>query len=138
MFAHTAYAVAPDGTPLGLLHAQFWARRPEEFGTAQQRRARPPEEKESHKWRLGLAGVEAVLPPEQAVLLVQDRESDVFDFLAAPRRSQTELLVRAAHPRNVVVPAATEGVEGTVGAETGEVRSSLFVAAAACPANQAS
>jgi hypothetical protein len=124
-FAHTAYAVAPDGTPLGLLHAQFWARDPAEYGKSQNRRQRLPEEKESRKWRLGLEGVERALPPAQAVLLVQDRESDVFDFMAAPRRPNTHLLLRAGQPRAVEVPGAVTGVPGE--------RGTLFAVAAASP-----
>jgi hypothetical protein len=126
LFAHSAYAVAPDGTPLGLLHLRCWARDPAEYGKTRARRQKRPEEKESHKWRLGLEGVERALPADQAVLLVQDREADVFDFLAAPRRPNTHLLIRASQARAVVVPAEAENASA-------EPRGTLFVLAASGP-----
>jgi hypothetical protein len=109
LFAHTVWAVSPEGLPLGTLHVQMWVRDAQEAGSRHQRRQRKPEEKESHKWREGLAGMEAALPPDQVVLLIQDREGDVFDFLAAPRRTHTHLLIRASHPRAVKVAAAEGG-----------------------------
>ena len=69
--------------------------------------------------------MEAALDPEQRVLLIQDREGDVFDFLAAPRRPATDLLVRAAQPRNVTIP----GTEPAAG----EPPAQLFAVAAAAP-----
>ncbi|HTE17622.1 MAG TPA: IS4 family transposase, partial [Armatimonadota bacterium] len=53
------------------------------------------------KWLDGLQGIEAALPPEQSVLVLADREADVFDYLAAERRPSTHLLVRAQSPRRV-------------------------------------
>jgi hypothetical protein len=106
LFAHTVWATSPEGLPLGTLHVQMWVRDAAEAGARHQRRQRVPEEKESHKWREGLAGIEAALAPDQAVLVIQDREGDVFDFLAAPRRDKTHLLIRASQPRAVQVAAA--------------------------------
>jgi hypothetical protein len=126
LFAHTVWAVSPEGLPLGTLHVQMWVRDAAEAGSRHQRRQRTPDEKESHKWRTGLAGMEAALPPDQAVLLIQDREGDVFDFLAAPRRANTHLLIRANQPRAVTVTAP----DGTGASE----RSTLFAAVAGAPA----
>jgi transposase Tn5 family protein/transposase-like protein len=125
-FAHTVWAQSPEGLPLGTLHAQMWVREAAEAGSRHQRRQRSPDEKESHKWRTGLEGMEAALPPYQKVLLIQDREGDVYDFLAAPRRANTFLLIRANQPRAVTV-SALDG-SGTV------QRSTLFEAVAAVPA----
>jgi hypothetical protein len=123
MFAHTVWAMSPEGLPLGTLHVQMWVRDAAEAGSRHQRRQRTPDEKESHKWRTGLEGMEAALPADQPVLLIQDREGDVFDFLAAPRRANTHLLIRASQPRAVTV--ASEDGSGT------PQRSSLFEAVAA-------
>lgn len=125
LFAHTAWAVSPDGLPLGTLHVQMWVRDLLDAGSRHRRRQRVPAEKESHKWREGLAGIEAALPPNQAVLVIQDREGDVFDFLAAPRRAQTHLLIRASQPRAVRV-AAADGAGKLA-------RSTLFAAVGAAP-----
>lgn len=125
LFAHTVWAVSPEGLPLGTLHVQMWVRDPEEAGSRHQRRKRMPDEKESHKWREGLTGTEAALAPDQAVLVIQDREGDVFDFLSAPRRAKTHLLIRASQPRAVTVAAPDGGGKPK--------RSTLFEAVEAAP-----
>jgi hypothetical protein len=49
--------------------------------------------------------VEAVLPEELPVILVQDRGADLFGFLAQTRRPNTHFVVRAYQPRRVQVLA---------------------------------
>src|SRR6266849_10140750 len=122
---HSVLAVTPEGLPLGLLHLAVWARDPEQPGKKHARKQRPTREKESQKWLDGLAGTEAVLPPEQPVLVVADREADVFAYLAAARRPNTDLLVRACQPRLVTV--ARPGAAG------GGERDSLLVVAKSGP-----
>lgn len=123
LFAHSVLAITPTGLPLGLLHVQLWARAPAAHGKTRSRRSRLPEEKESAKWRQAMASSEQRLAPQQEVLLIQDREADVFDFLAAPRRPTTHLLLRASQARRVLVPQP----EGEPQQQT------LFEAAAAAP-----
>ena len=124
LFGHAALALTPDGEPLGLLHRDLWAQEPEAVGRTQTRRQRNTQEKESQKWADGLTGVEKRLPSAPEVLLIQDREGDVFALLATPRRPGLHLLLRAAQARKVRVPA----VEGTP-----ETEGALFAAAAAAP-----
>jgi len=124
LFAHSALAMTATGLPLGLLHLEIWARDPAALGKREQRMQRATEAKESQKWLTGLAAIEAALPPEQPVLVIQDREADLYDLLAAPRRERTHLLIRACQPR--VVAGAT-GQPGTVRSQT------LFAAVAAAP-----
>ena len=111
LLAHSVLAVAPDGVPLGVLHLDIWSRdaiRPvgeREAGeepNKRTRRKRDTSEKESGKWLRGLRAVQQALPPSQTVLMVQDREADVFDLFAEPRRSRTHLLVRMAQGRRRV------------------------------------
>jgi hypothetical protein len=111
LMGHTVLAVTPQQLPLGILHLALWARDPATHGQRHARRKRPTAAKESQKWIEGLQATEAVLPPDQPVVLVADREADVFAYLAAPRRANTHLLVRACRPRTVVVdrPAAEGG-----------------------------
>jgi hypothetical protein len=137
-FAHTALALTPDGLPLGLLSAHFWTRDLAELGKAATRRSREPAEKESRKWRDALRDVEQTLPPSQPLLLIQDREADIFDFLAAPRRPTTDLLVRASQPRRVQVPALAEtpsrtSEERPAPGETEPTHGTLFDLAATAP-----
>jgi Transposase Tn5 dimerisation domain/Transposase DNA-binding len=125
LLLHSALAFAPDGLPLGLLHLQFWARPPKLRGQKHQRRERSTSQKESRKWIDTLQAVEAKLPPSQPVLLIQDREADVFDFLAWPRRPQTHLLVRATQPRRVLLPASS--------ADEGDPQGTLLQVASEAP-----
>lgn len=101
LLSHSALALSPAGTPLGLLHLALWARARETHGQRQARRRRVTEEKESQKWLAGLRAVEAALPPEQEAVVIQDREGDVFALLAEARRPRLHLLLRAAQNRKV-------------------------------------
>jgi hypothetical protein len=113
LFGHAALALTPAGVPLGLLHVDLWCRDPAAHGQTHTRRHRVTATKESAKWSTALAAVEAAVPASPAgpmLLLLQDREGDVFDFLAAPRRPDTHLLIRAAQARKVRLP--TEATPG--------------------------
>jgi hypothetical protein len=109
LLCHSVLAVTPEGLPLGLLHVALWARNPETPGQKHGRRRRLTGEKESQKWIEGLRGVEVALPPDQPVLVVGDREADVFAYLAAPRHPTTQLLIRACQPRAVPVTPGSRG-----------------------------
>jgi hypothetical protein len=89
------------GEPLGLLSQEVWARGPAELGKKKTRRARPPQEKESWRWRTGFEEVERRIPPGQEVIGIADRESDIYFVLAMPRRENMHLLIRSAHNRSV-------------------------------------
>jgi hypothetical protein len=101
LLLHSVLLVNPAGVPLGLLGLKLWTRDREKLGQSEQRKHRPAEEKESHKWREGLACAEAALPPETRLVLVSDAEGDVLAYLTAPRREGTDLLLRAAQDRVV-------------------------------------
>jgi hypothetical protein len=101
LLSHSALALSPAGTPLGVLHLSLWAREQEAYGQRHGRRRRVVAEKESHKWLSGLRAVEAALPATQEVVVIQDREGDVFALLAEPRGPRTHLLLRAAQNRKV-------------------------------------
>lgn len=110
---HSVMALTPEGLPLGLLHQEHIVRPPAPVASTvkpskQQRqkehdiaRKRAFADKESFKWLGALQGVEKALPADQPVLLIQDREADIFEFVSAPRRANTHLLIRAAQPRRV-------------------------------------
>lgn len=89
------------GEPLGLIAQEIWARDPDELGKKSTRRTRPPQEKESWRWRTGFEEVEQRLPPEQEVIGIADRESDIYFVLAMPRRAGMHLLIRSAHNRSL-------------------------------------
>ena len=103
LVAHSVLAVSTQGQPLGMLHLDIWARDPQSPPSRDERRKRLSDEKESRKWADGLTSAQSRLPASQRALVVCDREADVFSFLAAPRRKNIDLLVRASHPRSVEI-----------------------------------
>ena len=102
---HSTLAFNPQGTPLGFLDVQCWARDPEEFGKKPRRWRVPIEEKERVKWLKSLRAVAAVQArcPGTTLVSVGDREADLYalfaEALAHP--DGPKLLVRAAHNRHL-------------------------------------
>jgi hypothetical protein len=99
---HSVLGVSPGRSVFGLLGMDVWTRDPADYGSGAKRRKRLIADKESRKWLDGLAKAESALPESQPLLLVGDRESDVFALFAAPRRATTDLLVRANQNRALV------------------------------------
>ena len=104
LLAHGVLAMHPCGTPLGVVGLSLWTRNREEQGQKKvHRNHRTISDKESQKWLQGLQYAEDAFDADQPLLLLQDREADIFALLAAPRRMTTNLLIRASKPRNVEV-----------------------------------
>jgi hypothetical protein len=101
LLVHSALALTEEGEPLGLVHQQSWVRDPEEVGKTGARRARPWQEKESYKWQRTVEAVVSHQGPGQRVIIIGDRESDVYGLLASPRPAGVELLVRSAQNRKL-------------------------------------
>jgi hypothetical protein len=118
---HDTLALTSNGLPLGLLDVQSWARDDEQFGSKNERKNRPIEEKESNKWLMSYEAVAQAqrLLPNVTLVNTGDREGDVFELfaLAASRQDHPELLVRAEHDRWVELAGRRkklwEAVEGT-------------------------
>ena len=102
LLLHSLLAISPHGVPLGLLHQHIWRRPLEEMGKRRQRNSKPVDQKESRRWLDGLAAAEAALPEHPQVVVVGDRESDLYDLFSMPRRPQTDLLVRVRDQRRRV------------------------------------
>jgi hypothetical protein len=98
---HSVLAVSEAGVPLGLVHQAVWARDPEQVGKRHQRRQRETKDKESQRWLTALQASEAAVPEARTVVTVADREADIYDLFALPRRLGSELLIRAEHNRRV-------------------------------------
>ena len=114
VFVHTTLAVTPDGTPLGVLDQQLWARDSETPGKRQQRAALPIEAKESAKWlRSVRRSLERVSGGCQ-VVTVADREADVYEVFALATELACAWLIRARHDRRL--SGAAGSVEQTVAA----------------------
>ena len=98
---HSVFCVSPSSVPLGLLHQQVWARDYNNIGKKHTRHKKETKEKESQRWLEGLSKTEEAIPKNVRVITVADREADIYDFLAMPRRGNSELLIRAYQNRSV-------------------------------------
>jgi hypothetical protein len=97
---HNLLALSETGVPLGLLGQEYWSRE-----------SRHPYqgEKESEKWGKGLQLVNRELGGTgKKVILMQDREADIFAFFQAERTAGVELLVRVHEPRKMEVQHSGE------------------------------
>jgi hypothetical protein len=92
---HNVLACDGQGLPLGLLYQLNWTR-----GGLNDL------ENESQKWHLGLQAVSKLLGnTAKKVVLVQDREADIFEFFRAQRAPNVDLVVRVHQPRKLEVAA---------------------------------
>jgi len=99
LLVHSGLAVTPQGLPLGVVYQEVWAR--EEERKRHTRRKRLVEEKESFRWLQTVDAVESLLPQNLEIWIAGDREADMFELFAMPRRAGLDLVVRAAHDRKV-------------------------------------
>ena len=103
LLLHDTMAFSLEGTPLGLLDVQCWARDASEFGKHHQREHRPIEEKESFKWLKSFQQVAEAQRqcPNTMLVSVGDREADIYELfeLALKDRGGPKLLVRAEYDR---------------------------------------
>jgi hypothetical protein len=110
-FLHLLHAFTPDGTPLGTVAATAWVR---EEGpslrrslTPAERRTRPLEEKESHRWIVALRQAQQVARehPQTSVVCVADSEADIYELLmeGTSEAGSAEWIVRACQDRNLEV-----------------------------------
>ena len=106
LMLHGTLAVNTEGTPLGLLSAQCWARDPAEFGKKAKRHQLPIEKKESNKWLTSFKAVTATAAacPDTTVVSVGDREADIYELFALAEETPNAplLLVRARHDRKLL------------------------------------
>jgi hypothetical protein len=100
---HDTMAFNREGTPLGLLNVQCWARDEKDFGKRERRHKVAIEQKESYKW---LASFQRICEaqkqcPASILVSVADREADIYEFfeLALSDESKPKLLVRAEQDR---------------------------------------
>jgi hypothetical protein len=101
LFVHSAMAVSAEGVPLGLLHQQDWARDPAQVGHKHRRKELPLADKESGRWLHTVQAVQAAVPDDKLLIQIADRESDIYEVLAAPRRARSHVLIRAYRERRL-------------------------------------
>lgn len=107
VYIHSGLAVSTSGVPLGIVQQQSWTRDPDRAPIRQTRAQRATAHKESQRWLTGLALGEEAIPAEIAVVMVADREADIYDLFVQERRAGSDWLIRATQDRRVV--AADDG-----------------------------
>ncbi len=113
-FAHILQAFTTDGTPLGAVWVDLWARQDDTATAAekkQRRREAGIEEKESFRWLEGLRQSRAVAQEVPAVrcVCIGDSEADIYELFAEPRGEQpVHWLIRSCHANRVLQPSDTE------------------------------
>lgn len=101
LHVHSALCVSPDGVPLGLLHQHVWSRDPKKPGRVPPDRHRLIIEKESQRWLDGLTVTQSLIPADIGIVMVSDREGDIYELFSTPRRPGSDFLIRASHNRQV-------------------------------------
>jgi len=103
LLVHDTLAFNLQGTPLGLLDVQCWARDFNDIGKKKRRHRLPIEQKESHKWLVSFTKlIEAQKRcPDTTLVSVGDREADIYELfaLALKQPDGPKVLVRAMHNR---------------------------------------
>jgi hypothetical protein len=98
---HSVLCVSSEGVPLGVLHQKVWAREKNRRTSKHADRKRAIEQKESHRWLESMELTQQWIPQDKKVVTVADREADIYELFALPRREGSEFLIRACQPRGV-------------------------------------
>jgi hypothetical protein len=103
LITHTAIAINTDGVPLGVIDQKTWARKSQgdikKFGEYKNYK-RPIEEKESYRWIETLKNAKARMP-DKDIVIVGDRESDIYEFFQEALLENTNFVVRSCYSRTI-------------------------------------
>jgi hypothetical protein len=99
---HVSLAVTSAREPLGVLHAETWARTGPTCRDLNRRHIRANPKRESLRWGRAVQTCEAELGETGRALHVMDREGDNFDLLAELQAAQACYVIRSAHNRALV------------------------------------
>ncbi len=104
MLVHTTLALTLERLPLGIIEQQSWTR--PHYGSAEKRRKKSIDNKESQKWLHSLSATEELQKqnPQTLLINVADRESDVYELFLQASSCRSKLLIRAAWDRRVDHP----------------------------------
>ena len=100
IFLHSCLAVSELGVPLGIVGHRMWVRPQEKKNSKKTHKTRPLEDKESVRWIDVTREVADNIPTTTRVVMVGDRESDIFDLIVLEREGY-DFLIRAAWNRCV-------------------------------------
>jgi hypothetical protein len=109
---HSALAATLDGIPLGLVYQSVWARKA--APKVRKARKRPQAERESQRWLTTLTEAPQAIKAPTRLIVVADREADIYPLFIEPREERTDLLVRATYNRGLVGDRKLEDVVKSV------------------------
>jgi hypothetical protein len=94
---HNSLIISEKGTPLGVLSQEYWSREsPHAYDGV-----------ESQKWFRSLEKVNGELGGlNKGVVMLQDREADIYSFFEAPRCPNVDLIVRLCQLRNMEIDSS--------------------------------
>lgn len=99
---HSSLMVSTQGVPLGISDLQIWTREPTKKNKKDEKKIKKSiGQKESKRWLRGLVDAELAVSDSTKVVMITDREGDIYEMLAMPRNSNSHLLIRAKHNRRV-------------------------------------
>lgn len=100
---HSSIVVdANKGSALGYSYIKVWDRKAEMPDRHQRRYQQlPVAEKESYKWIEASENSKKLLSRAQTITIVADRESDIYDLIAAVPDDKTHLLIRSNTDRKI-------------------------------------
>lgn len=103
LILHDTLAFTEDGTPLGVLDAQCWARDEKDQSKSDRRHSLPIEQKESMKWLRSFERVAQAqqVCPDTRLISIGDRESDIYELFdkATQTPNAPGLLIRSDKSR---------------------------------------
>lgn len=104
-FTHSALAMNPYGVPLGILYQKTYVRKEGTQDKEYKKRYKqiPIEDKETVRWVETIDSASQQLKDKQ-VVVIGDRESDIFDVFKAEHKAGVDLLIRTAWNRLVEDP----------------------------------
>lgn len=98
LMLHATLALTEKGLPLGLLSEKIWARQ-RRFASSHQLTKIAMPEKESFRWIEGLRDAKKLLYPDTEMIMVCDREADIYELFEEAIDLDVGLVVRLQHDR---------------------------------------
>lgn len=98
LILHAALALSEKGLPLGMLDMKTWPRTHKKERNGHLRKLMPAESKESFKWFKSLYNIDE-RTKDQEVVLVCDREGDIYNFLEECLTRGIDFVIRARQDR---------------------------------------
>jgi len=124
---HSVLTASTTGVPLGVLSAEMWTRRHEDFGKAKDRKEKTVAEKESSRWLRAVEAASRIAADGSAteVISIGDRENDIYEVFAAERARQVHLLIRLGQNRRILAPSLSAGSQANGASDNSSEADSL-------------